>query len=139
MRVVLDTNAWLDLFLFEDGDATALESALRAGTLRAIRSRPTDAELQSVLTRPQFAPWLEKRPAEPLLRAWQERAECLEPRRAATWLCSDPDDQKFLDLAVEGGARMLFTKDRALLRLARHARKSGLEIQEPRAYRASSP
>ncbi len=138
MRVVLDTNAWLDLFVFEDAGAMALGAALHAGGLRAIRSRRTDEELRAVLIRPQFAPRLAIHPPEPMLRSWQDMAECIEPDRdhAAPWICSDPDDQKFLDLAVGGGAHMLFTKDRALLRLARHARKIGLEIQEPRAYRS---
>ncbi len=138
MRVVLDTNAWLDIFVFEDVGARALGDALRSGAVRAIRSHRTDEELRAVLIRPQFASWLATRPPEPMLHAWQNRAECIETNRVAPWLCSDPDDQKFLDLAVGGGANMLFTKDRALLHLARQARKGGLEIQEPQAYRAPS-
>ena len=116
----------------------ALGDALRSGVVRAVRSHRTDEELRAVLIRPQFAPRLETRPSEPMLQAWWTMAECIEPDRAAPWLCSDPDDQKFLDLAVGGGARMLFTKDRALLRLARAARKSGLEILTPQTFRPPS-
>jgi predicted nucleic acid-binding protein len=36
-------------------------------------------------------------------------------------LCSDPDDQVFLDLAVTRGASFLLSRDRALLKLARRA------------------
>ncbi|BAP88710.1 PIN domain DNA-binding protein [Burkholderiales bacterium GJ-E10] len=135
MRVVLDTNAWLDLFVFEDAGAMALGAALRSGAVRALRSHRTDEELRAVLIRPQFASRLEIRPPEPMLQGWRELAECIEPGRSAPWLCSDPDDQKFLDLAVAGSAQMLLTKDRALLRLARAARKSGLAILTPQTFR----
>lgn len=136
MRIVLDTNAWLDLFVFEDPAAAALAAALRSGALRALRSHRTDEELRAVSIRPQFASRLAIRPLEPMLEAWRNRAEPIEPDRTAPWICSDPDDQKFLDLAVAGGAGMLFTKDRALLRLARAARKSGLAILTPETYRS---
>ncbi len=36
-------------------------------------------------------------------------------------VCSDPDDQKFLELALACGAAYLVTKDRALLELARRS------------------
>ena len=39
--------------------------------------------------------------------------------------CSDPDDQKFLDLAWAAGADVLVTKDKALLDLARRIAKLG--------------
>jgi putative PIN family toxin of toxin-antitoxin system len=35
-------------------------------------------------------------------------------------VCEDPDDQKFLELAVACGAHYLVTRDRDLLELARH-------------------
>lgn len=47
-----------------------------------------------------------------------------EPSPAASsnrLLCSDPDDQVFLDLAVTRGATFLLSRDRALLKLARRA------------------
>jgi len=42
--------------------------------------------------------------------------------------CTDPDDQKFIDLAMQIGAGTLLSADRAVLRLARHGRALGLEI-----------
>ncbi len=39
--------------------------------------------------------------------------------------CSDPDDQKFLDLAWTSRADFLVTKDKALLGLARRVSKLG--------------
>jgi predicted nucleic acid-binding protein len=45
-----------------------------------------------------------------------------EPPRCSL-RCKDPDDQVFIDLAVHVGARWLFSKDAALLKLARRAQK----------------
>jgi predicted nucleic acid-binding protein len=80
----------------------------------------------------------------------QAQAECLgrcralacrdwTPRRRALRLpdCRDPDDQKFLDLALACGARALLTRDRALLELGRRWKKSlPFAIVTPRAWAA---
>jgi hypothetical protein len=66
------------------------------------------------------------------LADWEALAGLIEAQRPAPWLCRDPDDQKFLDLAYGAGAQLLFTKDRAVLSLARRARRDGLLILEPK-------
>jgi predicted nucleic acid-binding protein len=49
--------------------------------------------------------------------------------------CSDPDDQKFLDLALRADARWLLSRDDHLLALARRARREGLfEILAPQEW-----
>jgi len=128
---VIDTNIWLDLYVFADPAAQALAEALASGAVRAIRSSATDAELRHVLARPAFAARIGASGPE-LLATWEALAHPIAPRGAAPWTCTDPDDQKFLDLAYSAGAAFLFTKDRALLRLARRARGAGLAIREPR-------
>jgi putative PIN family toxin of toxin-antitoxin system len=130
---VIDTNIWLDLYVFADPSAQVLADALACGTLKAIRSSATDAELRCVLARPAFAARAGALGPEPLAE-WEKVAHPFVPRRAAPWICRDPDDQKFLDLAYSAGAAFLFTKDRALLRLARRARGAGLTIREPRDF-----
>ena len=50
--------------------------------------------------------------------------------------CSDPDDQKFIDLAVAAGARWLVTRDRAVLRLASRMRSAGVLVVTPQAWLA---
>ncbi len=132
-RVVIDTNVWLDLFVFRDPGVGELGQALRAGSLLAVRSQRTDAELLEVLTRPQFKQRLAAAGSPALLHRWRTLAHCVEERVSAPWTCSDPEDQKFLDLACSAAAQALFTKDHALLRLARAARRAGLQIIKPGA------
>jgi len=132
---VIDTNVWLDLFVFDDPAARPLRRALDARAAVALRSDATDAELPRVLARPHFAARCSSAQAAALLAAWQALALPATAAQPAPWACRDPDDQKFLDLACSAGASALLTKDRALLALARKARLAGLQILAPAAYR----
>jgi predicted nucleic acid-binding protein len=46
-------------------------------------------------------------------------------------ICADPDDQMFIDLAWSTAAAWLFSRDRALLDLARPALARGVRITTP--------
>ncbi len=41
-------------------------------------------------------------------------------------VCTDKDDQKFLEIARDSGADILITKDKALLKLARKTAQAGI-------------
>ncbi len=128
---VIDTNAWLDVYLFRDAGAQALAQALACGTVRAVSSPATQAELHAVLLRPLLLARFAPADVQSGLQAWSEIAQIVHDAGAAPWTCRDPDDQKFLDLAYAQNARWLFTKDRALLALARKARRGGMYIAPP--------
>ena len=50
-------------------------------------------------------------------------------------VCTDKDDQKFLELARDTGASVLITKDKALLKLNRRTVRDGLfKIMLPEAW-----
>jgi len=130
-RVVLDTNVLLDFWVFDDPVARPLRAALDAGRIVALRDAACDAELADVLARPRFA--LDARQRATLLAAWRAKAEPVARVCATALACSDPGDQKFIDLAVCAGADALVSKDRALLALRRRAARSGLKIVSPAA------
>jgi putative PIN family toxin of toxin-antitoxin system len=134
MRAVFDTNAWLDVFVFDDGAARPLRTALLEGALHAVRSARTDAELPKVLERPHFARRCNAGAAQALVARWQALAQDVQIVQRAPWACRDPDDQKFLDLACSAHAALLLTKDRALLALAGKAGRAGLRICTPGDY-----
>jgi putative PIN family toxin of toxin-antitoxin system len=134
---VIDTNVWLDLYVFGDARAAPLAQALAEGRLRALRSVRTDDELARVLERPVFAQRAGAAAHAAHLAAWQSSACLLEAEPGpAPWICRDPQDQKFLDLACAAQALWLLTKDRALLDLAPVARRAGLRIATPEGFYA---
>jgi putative PIN family toxin of toxin-antitoxin system len=116
--LVFDTNVVLDLLHFDDATARPLRDALEAGRVRCVVTDATLGEWRRVLAYPDFA--LDAARQASLLARFQSVAVRLDavdvpdmPR------CSDPDDQKFLELAAASGAQGLVSKDRALLKLRR--------------------
>ena len=135
--VVLDTNVVLDWLVFRDPAVAALARAIEHGAMRWIATATMHEELEQVRTRGSLACRC-PHPADviALSRRWSDPAVDAVPSLADSGLrCSDPDDQPFVDLAATAGARWLFTRDRALLALARPARSYGVEIRRPGGWR----
>lgn len=129
-RLVLDTNVCLDLFVFGDPQVAPLEAAVRAGEVVAVTRADCRAEWLRVLRYPQLA--LDEAACARHSATFDAYITCLptaeSPTRAAPRLprCADPDDQKFLELAMQAQATALVTRDAALLALARRTRRDGL-------------
>lgn len=131
LRLVLDTNVLLDLWLFDDPSVRALRAALEAGRLRAVRSADCDTEFEQVLARAQFG--LDEAARRQALGRWSACSEPIAAVAPAPLACADADDQKFLDAAFSAGVDWLLTRDKALLKLARRAEAAGLRIGKPGA------
>jgi uncharacterized protein len=132
-RVVLDTNVWLDLWLFNDPRVASLRQALAAGELAPVRSAATDAELREVLARPELFNVPAERQRD-LLGNWEALATLVAEPSPVTMQCRDPLDQKFLELAMAAGAALLITKDRDLLKLRKRARAQGVAVLTPAQF-----
>lgn len=129
--LVLDTNVVLDWLVFKDAQAGPVAAAVAAGNLRWLVCRRMRDELARTLTYAALAKW--NPDSEHVLTVFDRHSQ-LQPDPPPAPLnlrCSDPDDQVFLDLALATGARWLLTHDRALLKLARRAGRSGLDILPP--------
>lgn len=133
--VVLDSNVVLDWLLFRDPSVQGLGGAI---TSRAVRWCATSAmrnELEHVLTLNSFQGSAGS--ARDVLTGWDRWAEPVAPPTVPLSFplrCTDPDDQKFIDLALACRPAWLLSRDKALLRLARRARAQGVEILQPSAF-----
>jgi len=119
--VVIDTNIVLDLLLFRDPSTAALAQALAQGSLIWYATTGMRDELQRVLTYPAMQPWLARadRDAAPgVLAQFDQLSQVHAEVPTGPPRCSDPDDQKFIDLALALQA-LLLSKDQAVLRLRR--------------------
>lgn len=129
-RLVLDTNVWLDLWVFNDPRCAHLREAMDSGRVHPLLRQDCHDEWRRVLAYPALG--LDDAHREALACLQRERCEWIEsaqqPRNPGTRLprCRDPDDQKFLELAQLAGAGVVLSRDRALLDLDRRCRKAGL-------------
>lgn len=128
-RIVLDTNVCLDLFHFRDPRCAALAAALDDGGIQAVTRADCREEWLRVIEYPDVPIRPEQRAG--LRERFDAQVTLLQALPSIAGLpalpvCRDPDDQKFLQLALACGARWLVSKDRDLLKLSRRARKAGL-------------
>jgi predicted nucleic acid-binding protein len=135
---VLDSNVVLDWLVFGDPSARTLAEAVRFGRVRWIATAAMFYELEHVLTRSVATAWKVK-PQDVLAQwdRWVRPVEAPMPALGSPLHCTDPDDQKFIDLALHAGATALLSRDRAVLKLAGRARRLGLTIQTAAAWSAS--
>jgi predicted nucleic acid-binding protein len=116
--LVLDTNIVLDLFVFKDAAAQPLEAALVLGQFDWVATPAMRDELERVLGYANIAMRLSSigLQASDVLARFDAGVRILAAPARAPVTCSDPDDQKFIDLAVEHEC-LLLSKDAEVLSL----------------------
>jgi len=141
LPIVLDSNVWIDILVFDDPRTRPILAALERGALCALIDARCLLELSRVLDYPQFvARRIDKAAALDTLARLSRLIEPPVPAPGAKPLpqCKDRDDQKFLELAHASGAAWLVSKDRAVLKLAKRvARDFGFRIAEPAPFVAA--
>ena len=135
LRVVLDTNVWLDWLVFDDPSIAPIKAAVAANRVELFTDTACEAELERALGYD-----LGKRSvdvaaciAECRRVARRIGSAAPEAERARLPACRDPDDQKFLEAALAARAGFLVTRDRALLELAQ--RVLPFRILAPEGFR----
>ena len=125
-RIVLDTNVCLDLFVFHDPRWAGLLAAIESGAVEAITRADCRDEYRIVL---HYSHLPLDETSRPLAAArFDALIKVVTPPESGVRLpvCTDKDDQKFLELARDAQADILITKDKALLKLARRLAKAGM-------------
>lgn len=114
--IVLDTNIVLDLFVFDDPAVQPLKDALQTQQRQWIATPAMREELARVLAYKQIVPRLAyyQRSAAEVLADFDRLVKVMYVAPKAHPTCKDPDDQKFIDLAVAHKTPLL-SKDHAVL------------------------
>lgn len=162
LACVLDTNIVLDVWVFDDPEAQPLRLSLglpdvvgqaggngalsRSGEgeqgrrIRWLATPEMRAELARVLTYPHLVrrqPLASER-AERVLSAYDAAVTWCDPAPRARFVCTDGDDQKFIDLAVAHHA-ILVSKDKAVLRLKKRLATLGVHVMRTWSAETASP
>jgi uncharacterized protein len=130
VRVVLDTNVWLDWLVFDDPGIAPIRKAVERGRVELYVDSACEEELARVLARGFAKRALNHKEQATCIAqcrriAQRVEASLTEAERNGLPACRDADDQKLLEAALAAGAAFLVTKDRELLRLA----KKGMPFQ----------
>jgi putative PIN family toxin of toxin-antitoxin system len=137
--LVADTQVVLDWLVFDDAAARPLLQAVLDRRLRWLATVSMRTELGHILRHASLAPWSPE--IEQALTFFDSHATMAPepaPTCAPRLLCSDADDQVFIDVALAHHATWLVTRDRALLKLRRKALARGLRIVRPAEWRDAS-
>ena len=111
---MIDTNIWLDMLVFDDARTRRLAGLLQPpAQVQPLASDEMRAELVDVIARPQFA--LDDGRQASLLARYDAIVLPAPVAPDCRLPCRDPDDRKFLDLAIGRRAAWLLSRDRALL------------------------
>ncbi|MBT0963268.1 putative toxin-antitoxin system toxin component, PIN family [Denitromonas iodatirespirans] len=137
---VLDTNTIMALWFFDDPALGILRAWIAAGHARLLTREDALEELRRVLAYRQFACPPDRQAG--IFDTYRAQATCVPPAAPAADLprCRDADDQKFLEIAHDGQARWLLTRDKALLRAGRHRlMRERCAVITPEAWQKAFP
>ena len=117
MRLVLDSNVWLDWLVFDDPRVAPVKRAKNHGLVEIVIDHACRDELVRVFAYDRFD--LDTAAQTALIGEVDRLTVLLQdlhyPAADTLPRCADPDDVKFLALSAACGADWLITKDKALL------------------------
>ena len=124
LRLVLDTQVWLDWLVFHDPGVRHLQIAVEKGRAEIWMDAACEAELERVLAydlgKHSIAPDAQAAALAQARRiARRIETTLTDEQKKGLPRCRDADDQIFLEAALAARADVLVTKDRELLRLGR--------------------
>lgn len=112
MRVILDTNVLVAAAYAPKSASRRIVEACLAGEVTAVASGAIRREYEMILARAVRVEGYDDQ-----LSSLIAGMETVEPSEVPRRVPDDPDDDKFLAAAVEGGADWIVTNDRHLLAL----------------------
>lgn len=136
-RLILDTQVVMDWLVFRESSLLPLVAQIESGHSLWIATVAMHDELRHVLSRGVAARY-QPDPAR-IDAAFRTLCRLVDAPTAALGRprCSDPDDQKFIDLGLSlatAGPVTLISRDRAVLKVAKRAAPLGLSIVSPSAW-----
>ena len=129
VRVVLDTNIVLDLWLYQDPATPALREALENKTVQWLATPVMRDELERVLAYAHIVQRLalSQLKAEDILAHFDAHAQLMPIAAKAMFVCKDGDDQKFIDLAAQHQTQLI-SKDKAVLTMRNRMARLGVAV-----------
>ena len=128
MRVVVDSNVLISALLKADSGPARVVALWREGTIELVVSSAIVAEITRVLAYPRIQSRVSEEDATRFVTLLRAAATFVEPVEAVVAVERDPDDDKFVALALASDAKYIVSGDSHLLDLGEY---QGIEIIGP--------
>lgn len=135
MKVVLDTNIVVAAYLAPMGPPARILAHWRSGAFDLLLSEPILREYERVLASPRIAA-LHGLSAEEIaegMAGFRQYAVLVEPGGLLRVVADDPDDDKFFEAAIAGGATYLVSRDESVLAVKEYR---GIRVVSPEVFMA---
>jgi len=132
MRIVVDTNVLVSATYWK-GDSYKVIRIANERQMTIMMSREITEEYYKVIKSDEVTEKVEKKNlmAEKIITKVINESVVVEPKDKLFVIKEDPDDDKFLECAVEGDAEYLVSRDKHLLKLKKY---KGIEIIKPEEF-----
>ena len=126
-KVVIDTNVFISGFGW-DGKPEVILTLLRDNRIKNYISSEIFEELKRVVAYPKlkFSESLQNK----ILEFVFFYSEFVEPKQHLSIIIDDPDDNKFLECAIEAGAELIISGDSHLLNLKKYRTIDIVDVAE---------
>ena len=135
MRIVLDTNVLISALVFAKGTPAQLLARCQAGELELLVSPDILAEIRRVLAYPRIRKRLHysDEQIDAFVALLAQEATVITPAVQVQAIPDDPDDDKFVELALAGSAPYIVSGDDHLLKVGQ---VQGVTILKPAEFLA---
>ena len=128
MKIVLDTNVFISGVFFSGPPYQTL-NAWRNQKFQIVISLEILDEYYRVGE--ELSDQFPEADLNPILELVTTKAELIEPALLYETVCDDPDDDKFFACAIAGGADLIVSGDKHLLKMSGY---QGVEVVRPRQF-----
>jgi len=128
MRIVVDTNVLISALLSANKSPGKIVALWRAGELELVVSPEMIAEVRRVLGYEKIRKRVPSEQAQRFLKLLETGATLVTPCEEVSVVQNDPDDDKFLALAIASGAEHIVSGDKHLLSIGAY---QGVKILNP--------
>lgn len=132
IRIVLDTNVIISGFLWE-GKPYQLLDLIDSGKIELVLSIEILEEIERVLENEKLAPIIDNAglSVKMLMNKVCSMAHIINPKIELKLIESDPDDNKFIECALDGKADYIVSGDKHLLEIKEF---EGIKIIKPKEF-----
>ena len=114
LKVVVDTNVFIS-GLLKNAACRKIINHLKASKFQLVISPQTLDELIGVMARPKFHAFITQETATRLIETIKTQAIIVSPRHKLSVIREDPDDNRFLEAALEARADIIVSGDNHIL------------------------